>query len=1061
MTRAWPLPLLLLCLAVPARAEAPASVRPAGAAIDVADLDVAVSSRTLPRRQPRVNPRDDFDELVLELALGDTVLLPDLIALQRGDQVWAPLGPVVRALDFLITVDVPSGMASGWFIDESRRFELDVSKRTIRVGSKTRAFQPEQIIWRDELYVRLDALGDWLSMVPTFDFQAMRLSLATQESLPLARRLERERMHRQVVPRTIAANPLKALANGPKMLAVPLLDLRVEAAGGAFGRAGGSAASQAGTTQYNVGGQGDLLWMESDWGVAGSQHHPVSLASLRMARRDALAGLLGPLGARELLAGDLSTMAMPLVVQSDLGRGVAVSNFPLAAPREFDRTRLEGQLPVGWDAELFRNGELLAFTSATNGHYLFADVPLLFGRNELRVVMHGPHGERREVVQQTLVGANLVRPGEFSYAASVTQDRETVLPLQNLATSPTAGQLRVMGRVEQGVTRQFSLTAGAASVASATGPRTTHGSAGARAVVGNVYAEGDLVAQVDGGAAGHASIQTGLGSTTLVVEHARFGRDFTSEVAANAPGLDSRSRLRIDSPIEIGGLGQVGLGLDNEVDTFASGHSVERVTARTGLTMDSLYLATSAMAGAQDYAGWQVLGVTSGRYRTALATPRVDLAWNRRGGGIVLDQAKIGADVRLGSWTSAEVEVQHSLTDGTTLARVGLRQQRDAFAWGAQVAGGSDAGISAGLTFEMHLGTQPRTGKWTASSMSLGGTGAVLAHVFVDRDGDGRFGAGDEPIAGARFRIENQDTSKAITDADGYANLTRLQAYVPVEIRLDRGSLPDVYALPRPEFQSVLPRIGGTVDVDFPVVLAGAIEGSLRHVASQGGGAVADMSVELRSGEEVVARQKSAYDGFFVFEDVMPGTYSVRVAADQATGDWHLPPPQRVVIGADGPVVSGIDFGLTEPSVAWAGVPTAGVAPREAPAPVPSTPAVTTVPEAVPSAGAAVQPIRVEAVPQTMPTPKPKVAAAVRPRKVQRHPVVVATVPRDDAVRWLKQLQPQRWVHKVRVEQAVLAHWIHQTVHRLTDFKRAVLRAGRIAVPRAHPAVAPHRRTRR
>ena len=36
MTRAWPLPLLLLCLAIPARAEAPAAVRRADAALGIA-----------------------------------------------------------------------------------------------------------------------------------------------------------------------------------------------------------------------------------------------------------------------------------------------------------------------------------------------------------------------------------------------------------------------------------------------------------------------------------------------------------------------------------------------------------------------------------------------------------------------------------------------------------------------------------------------------------------------------------------------------------------------------------------------------------------------------------------------------------------------------------------------------------------------------------------------------------------------------------------------------------------------------------------------------------------
>ena len=39
-----------------------------------------------------------------------------------------------------------------------------------------------------------------------------------------------------------------------------------------------------------------------------------------------------------------------------------VTNRPLFNPVAFDRTRFEGELPSGWDAELYRNGELLAFS---------------------------------------------------------------------------------------------------------------------------------------------------------------------------------------------------------------------------------------------------------------------------------------------------------------------------------------------------------------------------------------------------------------------------------------------------------------------------------------------------------------------------------------------------------------------------------------------------------------------------------------------------------------------------------------------------------------------------
>ena len=43
------------------------------------------------------------------------------------------------------------------------------------------------------------------------------------------------------------------------------------------------------------------------------------------------------------------------------GRGAVITNRPLRVRATFDRTRIEGDLPAGWEAELYRNGELLGF----------------------------------------------------------------------------------------------------------------------------------------------------------------------------------------------------------------------------------------------------------------------------------------------------------------------------------------------------------------------------------------------------------------------------------------------------------------------------------------------------------------------------------------------------------------------------------------------------------------------------------------------------------------------------------------------------------------------------
>ena len=70
-----------------------------------------------------------------------------------------------------------------------------------------------------------------------------------------------------------------------------------------------------------------------------------------------------------------------------VGRGLFVSNTPLNRPTRFGTTIMRGALPLGWDAELYRNGQLLAYQGdSVDGRFEF-EVPLVHGNNDLEVVL--------------------------------------------------------------------------------------------------------------------------------------------------------------------------------------------------------------------------------------------------------------------------------------------------------------------------------------------------------------------------------------------------------------------------------------------------------------------------------------------------------------------------------------------------------------------------------------------------------------------------------------------------------------------------------------------------
>ena len=86
---------------------------------------------------------------------------------------------------------------------------------------------------------------------------------------------------------------------------------------------------------------------------------------LRTYRSDPDAHLLGPLNATHFGVGDVEGFDTKLTGGAAFGRGAVVTNRPLTSQTAFDQSRFEGDLPAGWEAELYRNDELLAFAKPT------------------------------------------------------------------------------------------------------------------------------------------------------------------------------------------------------------------------------------------------------------------------------------------------------------------------------------------------------------------------------------------------------------------------------------------------------------------------------------------------------------------------------------------------------------------------------------------------------------------------------------------------------------------------------------------------------------------------
>ncbi len=439
-----------------------------------------------------------------------------------------PLGDFARALDFSIAVEPENGRADGWFLREERIFSLDVARREVIVEAKRKSYPAALVeLHEDDIFVDTRLLSRWFPVNVRFNLPNLTVKIVSLEPLPLEQRLAREKMRGRALSRRLADMPEFPRTDLPyQPVSWPFIDTSIDTS-----YLQDEDGKQTAAARYSMLLSGDLAYMSANIFLTGNDRDELTDAHLDLSRRDPDGKLLGPLALTEVVLGDVAAPSLPLVSRSRFGRGVTVSSFPLDRRSEFDRITIRGELPLGWEAELYRNEVILDFQrSRTDGRYEFIDVPLLFGLNVLRVVLFGPQGQSRQDIRRILVGPGMVAPGEWNVRAGVSQQDKNLLPVEDDSIdvkNNLEGKARVIAEVERGITQDFSVGAGLSSLPLDSGRR-HYGTLNTRFVLGSVYSRLDLVADSEGGWGANAALQTLLPwGVNLSAENGEF-RDLIS-----------------------------------------------------------------------------------------------------------------------------------------------------------------------------------------------------------------------------------------------------------------------------------------------------------------------------------------------------------------------------------------------------------------------------------------------------------------------------------------------------------------------------------------------------
>jgi hypothetical protein len=849
--------------------------------------------------------RPESDILLLAVTLDQSILADALPTYQIPGHVLVPLGEICRLLGLGISVDAAHGLASGFFIKPERTFQLDIGARRVSLAGAAKRFDPAAVeAHQDDIYVDAALFSEWLPVRLDVDLHGSIINVVPGEPLPLQLRLARERRH-ELTPGQQAALPIYPKVALPYSLYDgPFIDETLQWLRTSTTQGGQSALT------YSTYVTGDLLFGEASAFIAGTDH-VISDSRFSLGRKDPDAGLLGFLGAREVTIGDVFHPGLGLIALPRSGPGFLVSNYPLQLPTQFDRQSFRGDLPPGWEVELYRGQELLAFAqSRPDGLYEFLDVPLLFGLNVFRVEFYGPQGQRRTETKTFNIADTLTPQGKVYYRLAGNDPGARLVG----TGQPDVGSRSTL-EVSAGLTQNLSASVSGGTVDLADG-RHTYGEAGMRAFWGWLFANVDVAKDVDGGSAWEGTLYSRLGAFGLQLQHAGLD-NFASEAFFNAAGpLQGRTLLQLDTLVPETFLPRIPIQLEISQDELQDGQRIDQLTNRISVFSRGLSVANELIWAFASGGSTPIPANATGQFFLSKYLPAFSLR------GEVDYEAEPAREVT-GVFLTAEAPVAHdlllswginrSLQAAQTHYLAGVSRLVGTFGYIVTADFAHPGGLGARVLLSCSVGRDSRDGTWHAQARPFAGLGAVSGLAFLDANGNGRLDKGETPIQGAGFLL-NGGGSLARTGPAGTAFIPDLPPYQDLNLSLATATLEDPYWKSSLDGIRFVPRPGKVAKVDFPVSVFGEIIGTIYLRRAGLSRAASGVELELVDAKgEVVKKVTSAYDGFYDVTDIRPGHYTLRLAKGEVPRLHLLAAPVREAeMAPTGTVLDGIDFILDE-----------------------------------------------------------------------------------------------------------------------------------------------------
>lgn len=827
----------------------------------------------------------DTEDLVLAVSVEREILSSGIFAVQKNGRVYLPVGLLSGLLGFSVDLDLNERSVEGWLISEDRTFLIDQRSNILSYRGKEVPLPENAIldtsIAGDDMYVLKEVLDEVWPLNMEVDLGVLALRITPDEDLPYQafrerkakqERLLEEKKRRQEEEENKENYPF--LAYPYQLWGKPSVDVSVST--------GFDARRDEVVSGVDVGGVQDLAFASADYSTSfdyngGDLIKPRNIR-LRFRREDSYPGAL-PLGLKDVQWGDVSLNNRDLIERNLRGRGAIFNSQNRRFSNEFDIVTIDGVGTPGDEVELYINNQLLNFTVVDeNGIYEFQDVQLTYGNNRIRTVLYGPQGQIDERIENYLYNANMIKRGEFAYSGGIVDAREDLISIDKLEDSQPRGiAANLYGAT--GVSENATLF-GTANIVP---DRELLGrddvsrqylSAGALVSVPTTFIQTEFYQEIDGGQAIDVRTSGSYKGLKVSFQGAKYFDFLSPDAVIGSIPLDYEVDLNVRTSLPTP-IGDLGLEFDAEHEERENDTSRTQYSTRQSLSVLGTRLTNRTISTLNNNDHSSTTGNISGTTRFDRWRLRNTLGYRLFPD---MDLTTIAADLRFAATKefSTAFGFQRNFDSNDTIGTFQVTKDFEKFLGSFETRLSSQDGLGFLVRASSSFGPYAEDGDYIMRSDTLLTSGPVSAFIYEDRNYDGIFNDDDQPLPDTKIKIGRR-IPKSETNENGYiAEMNAIYSGQDIDITVDRSSIDDPYLVASdPQGYTVYPRPGVKQSLIFPLIYTGAIDGTVRWANNLK--PIGGLELQLmNSNGDIVQESRTAQDGYYTFERVKPGDYTIR-----------------------------------------------------------------------------------------------------------------------------------------------------------------------------------------